>query len=384
MSESKFKAVLVGCGNMGRNQAKILSGHPDYDLTAVCDVVEENVRKVSEEFGVKAYSDFKEMLASEKPEVVAVPTSSAAHAPLTIMAARAEGVKGVYCEKPMATSIKEAETMVSVCREHDVKLVVNHQRRICSDLVKARELIESGAIGDITLLRGQCAGDFLSDGTHAVDCLLYLAGDAKVEWVAGQIFRDVAALKKKWAQLGREEPAEGFGYRYGHPVESGAIAVVQLAGGMRMEIYTGDMRQPERRYQDYVVQGTKGSVWRFEEILKPDNVAIANADGGDCIEGRHERFKSAVALKASDGKGTWRMVDVPDVPRDKEGIHLGYQYLADSLRTGKPHPMSGDVAFNGFQVVMGVYESARLGKPVHPPFQSDRFPLMQMIEEGRA
>lgn len=384
-SENTFKAVLVGCGGMGRNQARILANHEDFTLAALCDLDADAVKEASAELGVTAYTDFAEMLEKEQPAVVAVPTSSAAHAPLTLQAARCPSVRGIYCEKPMATSLKDAKAMVDACRAHDIVLAVNHQRRLGDDLVKAKQLIDDGAIGDLRTLRGNCAGDFLSDGTHLCDSLLFLAGDSPVQSVVGQIVRDLEAIRAKWARMDRPEPPQGFGYRYGHAVESGAMGVIVLENGLRLELFTGDLQQPGRTYQDYVVEGTSGSLWRTTDRQKPNNLFIRDARGGSLLESE-SGTAALTPVPGPDGKGPWRPVEYTDATERERRSEIvkGYSALAHSLRTGEAHPMSGDIALNGFHVVMGIYESARLGKRLTAPFEVDRFPLEIMIEEGRA
>jgi hypothetical protein len=54
------------------------------------------------------------------------------------------------------------------------------------------------------------------------------------------------------------------------------------------------------------------------------------------------------------------------------------------IRHGEPHPMNGDIALRHFEVLMAVYESARIAKKIIPPLGQDRFPLEVMIEDGRA
>lgn len=377
--DQTIKAALVGCGGMGKSQAAIIKNHPDYQLVAVCDVAEAAAKAVAEEHGVKPYTDFEKMLETEKPAVVAIPTSTASHAPLTLAAARFDCVKGIYCEKPMATNLKNARQMVQACRDKQIALVINHQRRVGPDLVKAKELIDHGAIGEVKVLRGHCAGDFLSDGTHLCDSLMFLAGDPEVHWIVGQIVRDIDALREKWKRMNREEPAEGFGYRFGHPVESGAMAVAQLANGMRAEFFTGDLQQSGRIYQDYVIEGTEGQIWRLGDRTKPHNLYLLKPGGG-----QHVQDSNLQATPAPDGRGIWEPIEYAPDGNSKMNIHRGFSLLAETLRSGKTHPMSGDVALNAFNIVMGVYESARQNKRLYPPFDVDRFPLEAMIEEGRA
>ncbi len=373
-----FQTVLVGCGGMGRNQAKILADHADYTLTAVCDMDAERAQAMAREVGVKAYTDFAEMLGRERPEVVAIPTGNKAHGPLTIQAAEF-GVQGIYCEKPMAMNMNEARRMVEICREKNTLLVINHQRRLGADLVEARRLVESGAIGDVQLVRGQAAGDMLSDGTHVVDSLLFVLGDPAMKTVTGHLIRDLEYLRQKWTKMKRPEPVEGFGYRYGHAVESGAMAVVELETGVRMELFTGDLREDKRVYQDYVITGSKGTLWRLPDRFAPHNLFISDAEGGDHVIGEVDFHTCPVP--AQNGRGLWRKISLESQGAGKHGIVKGYQLMAESLRTGAAHPMAGEIALRGFEIVMGVYASARQNRRLSAPIDAEEFPLELMLAQ---
>ncbi len=371
-----LRAVLVGCGGMGRNQAKILAGMDEFELVGVCDVLAENAERAAELAGTVAYTDFGEMLAATSPDTVSVCTANDTHAALTIQAAEA-GVRGVYCEKPMATNLADARAMTAACEEAGIPLVINHQRRLRPDLVEARMLIEAGAVGEVRVLRGQCAGDVLSDGTHLVDSLLWLLGDPQIEWVFGQIERDIEADRARLARRGRGgEP----GCRYGHPVETGASAVVKVADGPRIELLTGDVREPDRIYQDYEVLGTAGRLWRTGDRHKP-NLFIQDADGGSWRAGTDEWMHKPVP--AGEGEaGTWRPVELPEFAGRDAMVDAYGRFAAGVRGGGDPHPMRAANALRGFEVVMAVYESARLHRKLSLPLRQDRFPLELMIEAG--
>lgn len=218
--------------------------------------------------------------------------------------------------------------------------------------------------------RGWCAGDILSDGTHAVDSLLFLAGDAPVKRVAGLIHRDAGRPVR-----GSERP----GYRHGHPVESAGWGLIEFDDGRRMEIFCGDFRG-RTAYQEYEVTGTRGRLWRVGDALAP-NLFIQDADGGPLQSGFDAQKWHAVPVPASGGRGPWRAV--PDAAAGG-AIPEAYRRLALTLRTGEPHPMSGAVALKGFEVLMAIYESARQGRPVDLPLAQEAFPLELMMSEGRA
>lgn len=380
--DGPLKAVLVGCGGMGRNQARILNEMPEFELTAVCDINPDNLQQAAEATGAKAYDDFAACLEAEKPQVVAVPTDNKSHAMLTVMAAKTPGVLGIYCEKPMAVNMGEARSMVEACEANGVKLVINHQRRIGADLVKMRELIEAGAIGEVRRIRVECAGDILSDGTHAVDSALHLVGDRDVEWVLGALHREITEEMVARAEKQRIERGQNNepGYRFGHPVENGGMAIIQVAGGPRIEMFCGDMREEYRIYQDYEVFGDAGRLWRTGDRFNP-NLFIETAEGGDWTIGLDEWTLKPV--QATGGvKGSWKPVDV-EKERGRAGITEGYRRLVQWIREDRPHEMCARNALRGFEVIMSVYESARTNHVIRMPLEQDEFPLQLMLDAGR-
>jgi predicted dehydrogenase/sugar phosphate isomerase/epimerase len=370
----RLKAVLVGCGGMGRGQAKTISQLPEFELAGVCDIVAENLQKTVEATGAKPYTDFGAMLEAEKPAVVAICTHNTAHAPQTIQAAKFPGVRGIYCEKPMAVNMAEAREMVRICREKNVVLVINHQRRLSADLLAMRQAVQSGLIGQVRVIRGMCAGDVLSDGTHLVDSIQWITGDQPADWVVAQIHRQPHVLGPNVPGAKGSPP----GTRFGHVVESGGMTLIRLRDGTRIELHTGDLIAYRSPYQDYEIIGTKGRIWRTGDIARP-NLFIQDGGGGAWVEGRDQWMHKPVPAPQGT-RGDWRPLDLPGLPYP-DGIPGGYQLFARAIHEGVEHPMSGDNALRGFEIVMAIYESARLNSKVSFPLRQERFPLELMIEE---
>lgn len=353
MSQQPLRTALVGCGGMGKGLAKTLTSLPEYTLVAGCDLVQEQVNGFTGQFpGTKGYSDFARLLAEEKPDVVVVATNNVSHAALTIQAAEA-GVRGVYCEKPMATSMADGQAMVEACRRNGAALAVNHQRRMLPVFVTMRRLIEEGAIGQIELIRGSCAGDVLSDGTHTIDTIRHLLGDIDGRWVFGQVYR---------APPNPDEP-RGMGYhasggwRYGHPIETGAMAVIEFANGVRAEVFTGTMQPRNRRYQDFEVFGTTGRLHRAGDQADPPLRILP------------------------DGASGWQPVEL-DAAVPAEALASSLQCFARTVEAGDPHPLSGEAGLKDLELVMAIYESSRLRSRIELPLTQPRYPLDLMIESG--
>jgi predicted dehydrogenase len=219
-----------------------------------------------------------------------------------------------------------------------------------------RRLIAEGAIGDLQLIRVSCAGQVITDGTHSVDLIFHLAGDPVPDWVFGQVHRLPPNPDEPKAMGGKPSG----GYRYGHPIENGAMAVVQFKDGLRAELLCGDVRLLNRPYQDVEAFGSRGRLWRSGDNADPP-------------------------LQIQDGKGGWRAAQLdPDEFGTPDPDTRSYILFAESVRNGAPHPLNAGNALYMFQTLMGIYESARLNRKITLPVEQEEFPLDLMIAEGRA
>ncbi|KRD91506.1 dehydrogenase [Bacillus sp. Root147] len=149
---AKVKIGVIGCGSIAQHRHL-----PEYkmneqvELVAVCDINTERANSVAQQYGVKAYTNYEELLASSTVEAVSVCTPNYLHAPISV-AALNSGVH-VLCEKPMATSEEEAKAMIEAAKTNGKKLMIGHNQRFVASHQKARELIEKGEIGKIYSFR---------------------------------------------------------------------------------------------------------------------------------------------------------------------------------------------------------------------------------------
>ncbi|GAB1802791.1 Gfo/Idh/MocA family oxidoreductase [Priestia megaterium] len=149
---AKVKIGVIGCGSIAQHRHL-----PEYkmneqvELVAVCDINTERANSVAQQYGVEAYTNYEELLASGTVEAVSVCTPNYLHAPISV-AALNSGVH-VLCEKPMATSEEEAKAMIEAAKTNGKKLMIGHNQRFVASHQKARELIEKGEIGKIYSFR---------------------------------------------------------------------------------------------------------------------------------------------------------------------------------------------------------------------------------------
>lgn len=148
----KLKVGVIGCGSIARyRHLAEYQAHENVEITAVCDVVQERALEMAEKFGAAAYTDYQELLKNGEIEAVSICTPNALHAPMSITALQSG--KHVLCEKPMATSLAEAEAMIEAAKVNKKKLMIAHNQRFVPSHDKAHELIQAGDLGRIYSFR---------------------------------------------------------------------------------------------------------------------------------------------------------------------------------------------------------------------------------------
>jgi predicted dehydrogenase len=198
------ESVLPGFKNATRNSA----------LTALVTDDPEKARKLGKEYDVAktvSYDGYDELLRSGSVDAVYIALPNNLHADLTIRAARA-GVH-VLCEKPMAPSVEECESMTRACEEHNVKLMIAYRLHFEPGNLKAIEIVKSGEIGEprffssvfgqqvsegnIRLEKSLDGGPLMDVGVYCINAARYLFRSEPEEVVAfGATVKDDSRFKE--------------------------------------------------------------------------------------------------------------------------------------------------------------------------------------------
>ncbi|HOV21904.1 MAG TPA: Gfo/Idh/MocA family oxidoreductase [bacterium] len=149
----KVKIAITGLGRSGWNiHAHLISQLPEkYEIIAVSDPDENRRKQAEEKFDCKSYEKFEDMLNNDEIEVVVVATPSHLHSSYSISALK-KG-KNVICEKPMATNLEDADKMIEVAKKEGKILTIFHNRRYSPDFLKVKEVIDTGVLGRIVLIK---------------------------------------------------------------------------------------------------------------------------------------------------------------------------------------------------------------------------------------
>ncbi len=125
MSDKKLKVGVIGVGALGRHHARLYAASPNAEVVGVFDVQKETADAVGAEFGLKVFEKWEELAAQCDALSVAVPANYHAQATIPLL----EMGKHVLVEKPIASSIQEAEMMVEAAKKNNVVFGVGHVER---------------------------------------------------------------------------------------------------------------------------------------------------------------------------------------------------------------------------------------------------------------
>ena len=196
---SKLNFALIGCGRISKKHIEAIQNIENAEIIAVCDIVEDRAKAVADSLGVRYYADYNDMLEKEPNiDVVNILTPSGTHAKITIDIAKYK--KHIIVEKPMALKLEDADEMIKVCDENNVKLFVVKQNRYNVAIQKLREGIKKNRFGKLVLgtvrvrwrrdqnyydldnWRGTWWGDggvLTNQASHHIDLLEWMMGDVE-------------------------------------------------------------------------------------------------------------------------------------------------------------------------------------------------------------
>jgi len=170
-----WRAAVIGAGIMGSRWSAALHKHIQTQLVAVCDLDAERARQVGEPLGVNVYQDYHEMLEKETVDFVYIATPDFAHRdPVVAVAKRGFNI---LVEKPLATTVEDAEAMLNAVEDAGVKAEVNFSNRWNPPFVAAKRVLDSGEIGEVVSLNSRLNCSILTPTKH-----LPWAANSTVAW----------------------------------------------------------------------------------------------------------------------------------------------------------------------------------------------------------
>lgn len=355
-----YKAGVIGFGRVGRNHAEAFLESDEIDLATISDLDEALVAEMGERWGVpeaNRYCDHATMLANEALDVVSVATPDRYHHEhvLDVVESSADP-DVVWCEKPIATTVADADEMVAACEEAGVELVVNHSRRFSSLFETVHELLHDRTLlGDLRSVRLFAGAEFLNIGTHYVDLVLYLL-DAKVRDVRGGCVEPVASEGTTRFEGGATLVMEDdvVAYVEPRPTAASRLTVEGTAGTLSLPLSIAQDAPHEVRYRRVDEDGwtSVSPPEPLEELWQTD------------ISGRHSTHEPGM------------------VPAQRL-FENAAEHVADVLAGRAANPSPGARATHGLETLAGMvvseYADTNVTLPLARPFRE--IPL-QLDERG--
>jgi predicted dehydrogenase len=200
---ARYRAVIIGAGRMAGTIDDEVVDYPacvrpyshaagyaaveDVELTAFADPDQAKVHSLQKRYGVpRGYADYREMIETERPDIVSVATPATLHAEMVVFAAE-HGARAIYCEKALCCSLAEADAMAAAVAAHGVKFSTGTLRRWHPGMEQVRRMVEDGRLGQLNSVITYSVGSVLHSASHFFDLMLYWAGDPEIEWVQGTV-----------------------------------------------------------------------------------------------------------------------------------------------------------------------------------------------------
>ena len=332
----QYRVGIIGCGGRAREHVPALMADERCRVVALADVRRESAEALNQDFGLDAalYTDHREMLARERPDVVVACLWTPLHLPVFRDCADA-GVRAVLSEKPMAPTWGECLEIARIAEESGCQLTFCHQRRFAAGNQLARKLIAEGRFGKIERMDLYAPPNLLDCGTHTFDQALSFNAETPAKWVLGAV--------------DTTEMLDWFGVR----AEGMATGTVVFENGVRASLQIG---------------GPDMDLWGGVRVTGSDGFLEVTWDG---------QFQRAVVY-AEPG---WQPPRVGE--RDGGPMQGVVENALDCLETGAEPELSSQKALRASEIIFALYESVRRHRRVTLPLTgvTDN-PFLTMLDGG--
>jgi len=285
-----LKAAIIGTGGISNCHMSGYRALPnDVEVIALCDIDEQKAKAYAEKYGLTnahIYTDYNEMMAKEKLDIVSVTTWNAAHKGATIAALK--GGANVICEKPMAMNAEEAMEMKKTAEECGKLLQVGFVRRFGNDAATFKQFRDAGTFGDLYyakatyLRRSGCPGGWFGDkrfsgggplidlGVHVIDLVRYLSGNPKPIAAYGVTYNNLGFARASgtdaaWSTV--QDP------KYEYNVEDMVSALVRFDNGLTLQVEASFNLNCKNDEGNIRLFGTKGGASLNPELEMYTDIA---------------------------------------------------------------------------------------------------------------
>jgi predicted dehydrogenase len=348
----RVRLCIVGCGNISQLNAPGYLQHPRCEVVALCDTVPDRAHRRAKEWGItpRVYADLARALDDDGVDAVELLTPTWLHAE-QIVAALAAG-KHVSCQKPLAVTVAEADRVAAAVARARTTFRVTENFLYYPPILKAKELLDAGAIGEPSLVRIHT-----TRAQHITGLSIELDPEAAV-----------------WRRDPGRNPG---GVLFDDGVHKYATAAYWIG-----EI--GEVSAIVTRGSDFIMETPSVATWRFKDR---DCLGIVDYTYARdlTMHARYARVDEFFEIHGDRGiicvtRCSGEMLDLPPVLviRGRETVpchvpsdwRLGFDGAAadfvDGLLEGRQPAQDVHAARRMLQVPLAIYESGRTGRAVRP------------------
>ena len=359
---SSVRYGVIGIKGVGGKHVSMAGEHENVELTALVDLDEAAVKAQSQELGVRAFTDYRELLDAGIVDAVSIATPHHLHAIIGLECLNA-GVH-VFTEKPLANRVSDADAMIEMAKTRDLKLCVGHQYRTYRTPQTMKHLIDAGAIGNIMRVlwtwiefrpesyyardiwrqtwRHAGGGVLMNQTSHDLDLICWLIGQpVQVSAMIGNQFHQIEVEDVVCANV---------------LFENCAFGSIQLT-----------INQP-RGYSIRQIAGDKGT------IAIPDVQSLTNNREDHILLGTYEDSLTNIVGRTSGIAGqpeiSWRPVELQDEPG---GHDVLMDSFIDAIRNGGEPLVNGVSARPTVELINAIVLSAMRRKTVDVPVDREEY-----------
>ena len=312
-------------------------------LAMVMDAVPERAEAVGRKYGVPHTTSLEELLANPQVQAVYIATPVSAHREQAIASARAG--KHVLVEKPLALTLQEGREILAACQEAGVKCASGYMMRYHGAHQKAKQLIETGALGKVTFARAQLTcwyppipgawrqswalgggGALMDLGTHCLELL---------EWLVGP----VEALACLYGTLAMD-----------YEVDDTATVLLRFRGGAQGVVDVSFCVPDQSSLNVLEVRGTRGALYARH--------TLGQEPGGELVAYIPGEVGGYDAAQAREGREVGQAV-----PFERINMYRAEaEAFVRAIEEGGEPEVSGEVGLRALELTLRAYEAARAGR----------------------
>lgn len=334
-----LRCAVIGCGRIGcgfddqsRREIRTHAGsyfkNPNTKLVALCDVDKSKLKKYGKKYNITGlYTKSSEMFMKEHLDCVSICTLVDTHLDLVKEAVN-YGIRGIFIEKPISNSLKNAKKIIEICKEHNVTLVVDHQRRFDPLYHYIRKFIKQ-KLGEIQLVNIYYGSGIANTGSHVFDMIRMMFGE--IVSLQGNISKNNSGNKQ----------------------DPNMDVLLKLEIGANCRLQALDVRNYGLLEMD--ILGTRG---RLKLNLTTNDIEYFKIRVGDYLVYK-DLIKSNIVVKRSN----------------LSPIQLGVKNLVNCLQFNKRPLCTGEDGYKSLELIIASIQSSKLSRKLKTPLLNNEYKI---------